>query len=123
MKISILDGELLDYWVARAAGFVPIYDAEGPEGSRVFISCYRDRGKLVTVPLRVFNPSADWAHAGPIIESEQIDLACDFGVWTARHIKKLTYCRSTQSPLVAAMRAYLMWKYDDEVPNQQPPVS
>jgi hypothetical protein len=34
----------------------------------------------------------------------------------ARHGKYEDYSRADVSPLVAAMRAYLMWEYGEEVP-------
>jgi hypothetical protein len=55
--------------------------------------------------------------AGPIIEREQIDLVCDFGRWMTMHGKHQQYSRPSQSPLIAAMPAYIMWEYGDEVPD------
>ena len=63
-----------------------------------------------------FSPSTSWAQAGPIIEREHIDLISDFGRWMARHGKRQDYSRVDVSPLVTAMRAYLMWEYGDELP-------
>lgn len=119
MKISILEGVLLDYWVAMAAGYEPVYQPDSVEGPRVCINRYHDHGDLVSVPLWTFSPSTSWAQAGPIIEREQIDLVCDFGRWMAMHSKHTHYGPRSESPLVAAMRAYLMWEYGDEVPVVQ----
>jgi len=118
MKIAHLDaGPLLDYWVAMAAGYDPVYQADSVEGPRVCISkCHDDKGKLGPVPSRAFRPSGSWGDAGPIIEREHIDLVSDFGRWMARHGKRDDYSRADASPLVAAMRAYLTWEYGDEVP-------
>lgn len=117
MRIAYLGaGQLLDYWVAMAAGYDPIYQPDSDEGPRVCISNCHDQGELVPVPLRAFRPSTSWSDGGPIIEREKIDLVHDFGRWMARHEKREDYSRADVSPLVTAMRAYLMWEYGDEVP-------
>ena len=117
-KIAYLEaGPLLDYWVAMAAGYDPVYQPDSAEGPRVCISkCHDEKGELVPVPLRAFRPSTSWSDGGPFIEREHIDLASDFGRWMARHGKRDDYSRPNASPLVAVMRAYLMWEYGDKVP-------
>lgn len=118
MKIAYLDaGPLLDYWVAMAADYDPVYQAEGEEGPRACISrCHDAQGELVPVTPRAFRPSTNWGDAGPIIEREHIDLISDFGRWMARHERRQDYSRPHTSPLVTAMRAYLTWEYGDELP-------
>ncbi|MVW64542.1 DUF2591 domain-containing protein [Massilia sp. NEAU-DD11] len=107
MKIAYLEaGPLLDYWVAKAQGLQAEIVAPSGPGSEV---CVIDSGET-------FSPSTSWAQAGPIIEREHIDLVSDFGRWMARHGKQQDYSRADVSPLVTAMRAYLMWEYGDEVP-------
>lgn len=116
-KITYIEaGPALDYWVAMAAGYDPIYQSEGAEEPHVCISKCHDQGELVSVPLRAFRPSTSWSDAGPIIERNHIDLISDFGRWMARHSSREDYSRADASPLVAAMRAYLTWEYGDEVP-------
>jgi hypothetical protein len=118
MKIACLEaGSLLDYWVAMAAGYDPVYEPDSAEGPCVCISKCHDYGELVSVPLRAFRPSTSWSEGGPFIEREHIDLVSDFGRWMARHGKREDYSRADGSPLVAAMRAYLMREYGDEVPT------
>lgn len=109
MKITYLEaGPLLDYWVGKAQGLqVEIAAPEGP-GSEVCVIENRE----------TFSPSTRWAQAGPIIEREQIDLVHDFGRWMAKHGQRDDYSRPDVSPLIAAMRAYLMWEYGDELPHQ-----
>jgi hypothetical protein len=103
LRIAGLDGPVLDYWVAKAQGLdVKLQDGQAVVG--VGPSCY------------VYAPSTTWAQGGPIIEREHIDLVHDFGAWMAMHEKHERYGPRDPSPLVAAMRAYLMWEYGDEVP-------
>jgi hypothetical protein len=118
MKIAYLEaGPLLDYWVAKAAGYEPVYAQDSPQRYVVIFNCL-DSGQLVEAePLARFSPSTKWSDAGPIIEHEKIDLVHDFGRWMARHSKRDDYSRPDVSPLVAAMRAYLAWEYGDELPS------
>jgi hypothetical protein len=108
MKIAYLEaGPLLDYWVGKAQGLqVEIAAPNGP-GSEVCVTENRES----------FSPSTSWAQAGPIIDREKIDLMHDFGRWMARHSRRDDYSRADVSPLVTAMRAYLMWEYGDELPS------
>jgi hypothetical protein len=107
MKIADLEaGPLLDYWVGKAQGLQVEITAPHGLGSEVCVIENRES----------FSPSTSWAQAGPIIEREQIDLVSDFGRWMARHGKRQDYSRADVSPLVTAMRAYLMWEYGDELP-------
>lgn len=118
MKIAYLEaGPLMDYWVAQASGYEPEYQPGSADGPRVRINKCHDQTELVPVPLRTFAPSTSWGDAGPIIERECIDLTHDFGRWMAKHGKRADYSRPDVSPLVAAMRVYLMWEYGDEVPS------
>lgn len=107
MKIAYLEaGPLLDYWVGKALGLqveIVALDAAGGE------VCVTGNGES-------FSPSTNWAQAGPIIEREHIDLVSDFGRWMAKHGRQQDYSRPDVSPLVTAMRAYLMWEYGDELP-------
>jgi len=117
-KIAYLEaGPLIDYWVAMAAGYDPVYQPDGAEGPCVRISkCHDDQGELIPVAPRAFRPSTSWGDSGPFIEREKIDLVHDFGRWMARHERREDYSRADVSPLVTAMRAYLMREYGDEVP-------
>lgn len=58
-----------------------------------------------------YSPADDWAHGGPIIEREYIQLSIDLA-WEA-HIGPSIYRGPT--PLIAAMRCYVASKLGDEV--------
>lgn len=117
MKIADLEaGPLLDYWVAKAAGYEPVYAQDSPQRYVVIMMCL-EGGQLVEAPpLARFSPSTKWSDAGPIIDHEKINLVHDFGRWMGKHGKRDNYSRPDMSPLVAAMRAYLMYEYGDELP-------
>lgn len=117
-KIAYLDaGPLLDYWMVMAAAYDPVFQPDSDAGPRGCISKCHDQGELLPVPPRVFRPSTSWSDGGLIIERKHIDLASDLGLWMARHGKRDNYSRADVSPLVSAMRAYLMREYGDGVPT------
>jgi hypothetical protein len=131
MKVSELTGVQLDYWVGQA---------EGKESYIYSGYCF------LPPPHRKpgdadgnFQPSTDWKQAGPIIERESIDLMhirCiekendkeafwDAAMWSKDACKTCpesgqpTHDRFNQygdTPLIAAMRAYVASKYGEEVP-------
>lgn len=121
MKVSELTGAELDYWVARAAG---LNNAKlrrvGPteNGGFVYIEHVQADGNAL------YSPSSDWKHGGPIIEREAIELRKHWQQegWSAR----IDYDRHGlaprygygETPLIAAMRAYVASKYGDEVPSE-----
>jgi len=101
MKVDELEGEILDYWVARAEGFANTFEAF----------------KNSTVPY-----SSNWAYGGLIVEREHID--------TSWHHETSQWCAcidgwpqpnlsfghaSSERLLVAAMRSYVASKFGDEV--------
>jgi len=60
-----------------------------------------------------FQPSTNWAHGGPIIEREMIDLKClptkqGGFIWR-------TACADGPTPLIAAMRCYVASKLGDDI--------
>jgi hypothetical protein len=61
----------------------------------------------------------DWAHGGPIIEREALDLSLvTDGNWRARHrfdLSQPTHIQHGPTPLIAAMRCYVTSKLGDEV--------
>lgn len=96
MKISELDSEMLDKWVAHALGL-----------ELEFLD-------------RPFRPSTLWEHGGPIIEAARISLLspevspCDD--WQAGMGHPDLGQGWGPTALVAAMRCFLAWKYGDELP-------
>lgn len=116
MKTAHLEGAQLDYWVAQAQGIQNIkFNFEG----RVLIP----ENKSWTA---IYSPSGDWAQGGPVIESEGIaiyrnyirDGSGRFNGWIAC-LGIPAVVGQGQTPLIAAMRAYLASKFGDEVPDQR----
>ncbi|QTD88808.1 phage protein NinX family protein [Burkholderia anthina] len=100
MKVSELSGEALDYWVARAEGVDEKF-ARFVAGAHAYSSL--------------------WAHGGPIIEREQIGVgpATRIGGGWAAIIAAANndnvHTIYADTPLVAAMRAYVTREFGDEV--------
>lgn len=108
MKTTELSGAALDWAVAKC-------EVAEPVGS--FLD-----GVVPHPDYNNFHPSTDWSRSGPIIERERIGLswvASNYfnvmGCWSA-HIpqtnRKLFY---GPTPLIAAMRCYVVSKLGDEV--------
>lgn len=118
MKVSeLLDGALLDYWVAKALAdrLARIVGAEEHE------RCETRFGDQW--PWNRFSPSSAWMDGGPIIEREGISIArWEIGltvVWNASD-RDRTGIVSGPTPLIAAMRRYVASKFGEEVPDEVP---
>ena len=69
-----------------------------------------------------YSPSTNWSQGGPIIEREQLNLACLGEVWETWPNTGMSddiYCKGP-TPLVAAMRCYVASKLGDtiEIPEE-----
>ena len=106
MKTSELTGAALDWAVAKAEGIV------WEQGDL-------DAGEYGPG----FAPSINWAHAGPIIEREEIELTFDRAgetdtLWRSEmfDIKGVSIAHEYgPTPLIAAMRCYVASKLGDEI--------
>ena len=131
MKTAELTGAMLDYWVARAEGWEAI-------GGGWF-----SRPGYAEWSMKAWTPSTNWAQGGPIIEREKIALWADGDVFSAAHPSCPDQCYydaadgridnsgvnakiMSDTPLIAAMRAYVASKFGDEVPDdaqcEAPPI-
>lgn len=119
MRVSELEGALLDYWVARADNLPkPRVDdgfcwIEEP-------ACDGDPAGALEA---AFAPSTDWAQCGPIIERAKIHLvpaaAGDRASWTGSvPAGASTIEQVGESPLIAAMRAFVASHFGDTVADE-----
>jgi hypothetical protein len=121
-KTRELKGAPLDAAVAKAVGWKFELRHFHGDGSHPINKC------LVLIDLvsggsrvETFQPSTDWAQGGPIIEREGISVRKDRQTATPRfawyalmgHDNEWPHCAET--PLVAAMRAFVAAKIGDEV--------
>lgn len=76
IKTSGISGALLDYWVAKAQGWVETRSAYG-EKARLWDTgggFYRIEGPAGQLGDERWRPSTNWDHGGPIIERAWITL-------------------------------------------------
>lgn len=105
-KTSELTGAMLDAAVAKAEG-------------KTFglMSLVGDLSQGITVQRSdadidvYYSPSTVWNDGGPIIERERIDITSHGDGWSAGYGQ----AEYGQTPLIAAMRAYVASKLGDEV--------
>lgn len=118
-KTSELSGALLDAAVAKAEG-VEVAQCRGG------YLAYAESARIHAYSAKQYSPSADWAQGGPLIERERIqlmpvDAGGNFlGVRQERDGWLATsFCSPVNergdTPLIAAMRAYVVSKLGDEV--------
>lgn len=109
MKVSELEGTLLDYWVAQAE----------EKDVYVYGECCFLRGaqrEWYANPMGNYSPSTNWSQGGPIMDQERINTDwLDDGSeqWMA---SMPPYYGPTR--LVAAMRCFVAKKFGDEVPDE-----
>ena len=102
MKVCELKDELLDYWVAKAEGMEEVHVVD----ARCIIGHTR------------WEPSADWAQGGPIIEREGINLSHSLEPGSEHCTAYMRSGRNRQrglTPLIAAMRCYVDYRFGEEV--------
>jgi len=102
MKTSELTGDALNWAVAKAMGH------ENGFPQNLLGVCVKGHGHE-----RVsWSPSTNWSQAGMLIERERIELKPVYAGWAAFLGRQ---CAIHRSPLVAAMRCYVMHKLGPEV--------
>lgn len=102
MKVSELKGELLDYWVAKANDVAEVHVVD----SRCLIDHVH------------WEPSVNWFQGGPIIEKECINLSHSLEPGPEHCTAYMRSGRNRQkglTPLIAAMRCYVDFKFGEEV--------
>ena len=102
MKVSELKDELLDYWAAKANGVTEVHVID----SHCVINHVR------------WQPSLDWSQGGPIIEREGINLSHSLEPGSEHCTAYMRSGRNRQkglTPLIAAMRCYVDFKFGEEV--------
>lgn len=111
MKVSDLTGAMLDMWVAKAEGLKASIEEIGGKN-------YCLQGDKCRMG---YSPSSDWSQGGPIIEREKIKLepihklkGGEFVCWNAKALPWM-YAMEGETPLLAAMRAYVASKFGLEV--------
>ncbi len=117
MKTSDLIGPALDWAVAKCEGAMAPLGNVMLIGKQLFISVGSD--PYYETQAVTYSPSTDWSQGGPIIEREKISIidVDGYDFWKAEKLdqnaKVVTGYGPT--PLVAAMRCYVVSKLGNEV--------
>jgi len=128
LKVSELDGASLDAAVARCEGYLPPVMYSPNEGEPAAL--WMPHPTLPHFRVEDWHPSTQWAQGGPIIERERISVETDRMLrpeapvtWVAfiwddpKHYTSL----GAPTPLIAAMRLYVMTKYGEELDEEPAP--
>lgn len=108
IKVSTAEGATLNWMVAKAEGlnvYIPAY------AEQAWIAVHDDTGIW-----RCPSYSTDWAQGGPIIERERISIRQWINVPIVHaYMPEGEWSSDGQSPLIAAMRCYVVSKLGEEV--------
>lgn len=111
-KTAELTGALLDYYVAKAEGYKPWFQAIAPGARQNCTIGVRHEDGAVTA--RFYQPTTNWAQGGPLIEKYEIDLDKISGEWFAIGPKGQAVAATPQE---AICRAVVRAAFGDEVPE------
>lgn len=113
IKVSESEGAKLNYWVARALGFLDVFI----DGDDVLSPDPEDG-----LAFDVHKYSTDWSQGGPIIEREKITIEPNpYGLeeWAAciglNGKEPFWVWKNGKTALIAAMRAFVASKFREEV--------
>ena len=113
MKVSELTGAKLAQWVALALGYK--IERDGRE-----LVVYLPTGEPCSFGPHGWRPDLNWAHGGPIIQSEDICTAgnrASYSLDALYHGDTPPAVYDGATKLQAAMRAFVASKYGEEVPD------
>lgn len=105
MRVTSLDGALLDFWVAKSENLKLL--AEAPDDGRRHIN-----GSGYWHP-DTYHPSSDWSQGGAIIANDWYSIEDALIEWFGPHWSFVQAI--TESPLKWLMRAYVKTKFGDEL--------
>lgn len=108
VKTSEARGAVLDWLVATAKGFSPVFEHTLYDPI-IYLS------KMQKQEEDSYAPSRRWSEGGEIIEREHMTLHCySDSLWDAC-IGRLDYVADGPTPLIAAMRCFVASRLGDEV--------
>ncbi len=108
LSVSELSGAALDWAVARCEGRRVEFNHQYTEETK--FDGWWQLGPNHWQPLNKY--STDWAQGGPIIERERITVWGDNPFWEAE--RGSVWCNGP-TPLIAAMRCYVVSKLGDKI--------
>jgi hypothetical protein len=129
MKVAELTCAELDYWVAKAEGMPLVSELSeiGMAAAGMAPPCIFLKDGVYGIASAdksgKWEPSTNWSQGGPVIEREGVDLehhkesvlGKEETWWEAYYRADVCQCFTADTPLIAAMRAYVASKFGDEV--------
>lgn len=118
IKVADLEGEELDYWVAKIEGLAMEFGRDGKFHGSIYMPEEDDWYH--------FSPSTIWHQGGEIIEREGLNLR----VLSVHNRKIVSWACEKEwpmeqelgavgpTPLIAAMRAFVISKFGDVIPGE-----
>lgn len=114
MRVAKMEGALLDLWVARAEGMTEA------KIERHGMCTYVDTAFGVNLRA-LYSPTTLWAQGGPIIERDRISIKQEASGGCYAYFDHRDETAAGATPLVAAMRAYVILKFGEDVEDQPHP--
>lgn len=105
MKVTRLDGALLDFWVAKSEGLTLIGDLPADSTDELLANGFWHPD--------IYHPSSDWSQGGGIVANQWYELEDALNEWFGPgwpYIKAIK-----DEPLKWLMRAYVATKFGEEV--------
>ncbi len=105
MNVKRLDGRMLNFWIAKSAGFNPLSDAPALVRGEPQNNSFWHRHN--------YNPANDWSHAGVIVAENWFAIEDTLLEWFGEqwpHIPTVA-----DNPLKWFMRAFVATQFGDEV--------
>jgi len=105
MQVDSMNASMLDFWVAKSLGLSPVTDQRGAHS----VSVVND----ATGVLEPYQPTRDWAQAGPILAAEWYEVETVMLEWLG---PRWPYVQEIQQdPLLWFMRAVVVSHFGNEV--------
>lgn len=105
MNVKRLDGQLLNFWVAKSAGLQLVGEDPGPDSTH-------DTNSGFWHP-HTYDPSHDWSHAGSVIAEEWYRIEDTLLEWFGPEWSQVPAI--SKDPLKWFLRAYVATQFGDEV--------
>lgn len=116
IKVNEASGVVLDWLVAKCEGYSPISHSRL---ATVMVERRNARGVMQPEHITSLRFSSNWAQGGPIIEREKLGVIPHGLTYKSSNLAN-TLLGFGDTPLVAAMRSFVLSKLGDEVdvPNE-----
>ncbi len=114
MKVSELEGAELDYWAAKAQGWINYPDDSREQGTVWHLNPKEAPfGKIMAV--KEYTPSTNWEQCGELIEQFNMDLGGGPEYWVASVGEDFFGDKTSLTPRIAICRAVVASVFGEKV--------